>query len=74
VLCETESDKSADSIKPVGTEHKQDVPVEEELIWKRASLDSPLMKNLEEVTGMLGHVVGVYAKSLNKQIKHLKKF
>jgi hypothetical protein len=49
-------------------------PVEEELIWKRASLDSPFIKNIEEVTGMLGHLVGAYTKSLSKQLKHLKKF
>jgi hypothetical protein len=74
LVCETQSDSTANSSEPIGAEHKQDLPVTEELIWKRASLDSPLMKELESVTGMLGHIVGTYAKSLNKQLKHLKRF
>jgi hypothetical protein len=76
VLREAQSDSTTDSFKSVGAEYQQNVFLDttEELIWKRASLDTPLMHSIEEAASMLGHVVEIYARSVNKQIKHLKRF
>jgi hypothetical protein len=32
------------------------------------------MKNIEEATGMLGHVIETYARAINKQLKQMKRF
>jgi hypothetical protein len=81
MLRETETDRSSDSLEPVGSGNKQ----EHDLIldidgnpihdaWQRASLDSPLMAGLEDMAKMLGHVVITYTKTMEKQLKALKRF
>ena len=75
MLLETQSDSTTNSIKSVGSEYKQEPDtVEEVLYWKKASKESPIAQTLEEMTGLLGHVITVYSKDMEKQLNKLKRF
>jgi len=45
----------------------------EVLVWKRASKENKIVKNLEKVTQMLGHVVTDYTKKTEKNLRKMKK-
>lgn len=79
VLREIKTSRGDDSVKRVGFGNQQefhlrDTTEGEVLVWKRVSLNSPMMKQLEELTGMLGHAVYEKTKKMEKQIKKMKRF
>ena len=74
MLRETESDKSADSLESSSIGHQQSADIEEPLQWHRASADSPIAQQLDQVLKIFGHAVSTYTKDLQKQVKPLKRF
>lgn len=77
MLREAETDRAADSVKPVSSEDKQELHIEEDDepdMWRRASPEAPFFKMFDQITGLLGHAVHDYGKSLEKQIKNIKRF
>lgn len=79
MLRETKTDRSSDSVERVGSSdqqefHLRDSTEGEILVWKRVSPNNAVMRNLEELTGMLGHAVYEKSKKIEKQMKRMKKF
>jgi hypothetical protein len=75
---ETESDKSADSVEPIGSEHKQEFhqlsdSTEAPLQWHSAT-NTELVESIQYLSKLLNHSVSMYGKELEKQFKSLKRF
>jgi hypothetical protein len=79
VRSEIESNKSTDSIESIGSENKQELhqlkdSTAEPLQWHRASKDSPIAQNLDQLLKIMGHTVVTYGKNVEKQLKTMKRF
>jgi hypothetical protein len=75
LLCKTQADRTADSVKQDSSTNKQDsADVEEKLQWKRATQNNKFIRNLESLLTMYAHTVLNYHKEVEKQIKKIKRF
>ncbi len=79
MLRETKTDRSADSVKRVGPSDKQEFLLKdstegETLVWKKMSLNTPMMRSLDELTNMLAHAIYEKSKKIEKDIKRMKRF
>ena len=78
MLRETETDRSTDSGKRIGSSdqqefHLRDSTEGETLVWKRVNPNNRMMRSLEELTGMLGHAIYEKSKKVEKQFKKMKR-
>jgi len=71
---EAQSNKPADCVEPVGIAGEQELRVEEPLQWHKASAESPIVQQLDQILKIFGHTVKTYGKDMQKQLKTLKRF
>ena len=77
MLLKALSDTTANSIESVGAGHKQELNIDstkEVLYWQKASKENLITESLKQATELLGHVISIYSKDMEKQLNKLKKF
>ena len=76
MLREIKTDRSADCVERVGSGNQQELHLDSTIEaprWKKVSPNNKVMRNLEDLSKMLGHAVHEKTKKIEKQIKTMKK-